>query len=64
MPTESCDLCGFESDEYTHQDLLGTLRSVGTIWRWTVAGVDADVLAERPGPESGRRSSTRRTPAM
>ena len=24
--------------------------AVGTIWRWTVAGVDADVLAERPAP--------------
>lgn len=32
-------------------DILGTLRGLGSMWRWTVEGIDEDVLSARPGPE-------------
>ena len=42
---ETCDECQFVSSDYTHDDLLGTLRAVAPMWRTMVEGIDEDVLA-------------------
>lgn len=33
-------------------DVLGTLRGLGSMWRWAAEGVDDAVLGARPGPEA------------
>ncbi len=45
---ETCAACGFDASDYTHNDLLGTLRALAPIWRTTTEGIDASVLAARP----------------
>ncbi len=45
---ETCAACGFDASDYTHDDLLGTLRALAPIWRTSTEGVDASVLAARP----------------
>jgi MOSC domain-containing protein YiiM len=45
---ETCAACGFDASDYTHNDLLGTLRALAPIWRTTAEGIDASVLAARP----------------
>jgi MOSC domain-containing protein YiiM len=38
----------FDVDDYTTDDLLGTLRALAPMWRTMVAGIDASVLAAPP----------------
>jgi MOSC domain-containing protein YiiM len=48
VPPETCAGCGFDAADYTHEDLLGTLRALAPIWRTTTEGIAAPVLATRP----------------
>jgi hypothetical protein len=48
---ETCDECGFDRDDYTRDDLLGTLRALAPVWRTMTEGIDESVLAARPAPE-------------
>lgn len=48
---ETCAACGFDGAEYDLQDTLGTLRAIAPMWRQTVEGVDAEVLAARPAAD-------------
>lgn len=45
---ETCELCGFDSAEYTRQDLLGTLRALAPMWRTMTEGMPERVLSARP----------------
>jgi len=47
---ETCAGCGFDTAEYTHDDLLGTLRAVPPMWRTMTEGMSTAVLAARPEP--------------
>jgi MOSC domain-containing protein YiiM len=47
---ERCDECKFDADDYTRDDLLGTLRALAPMWRTMLAGVDESVLAAAPAP--------------
>jgi MOSC domain-containing protein YiiM len=49
--TDTCGGCGFDASEYTHEDLLGTLRAVAPMWRTMTEGVSASILAARPVPD-------------
>jgi MOSC domain-containing protein YiiM len=50
MATETCEGCGFDAGDYTHADLLGTLRALAPMWRTMTEGIDGSVLAIRPAP--------------
>jgi MOSC domain-containing protein YiiM len=43
-----CDACGFDTADYSHQDLGGTVRSLGTRWRWMLEGVPDEAVAAPP----------------
>jgi MOSC domain-containing protein YiiM len=45
---ETCALCGFDSTEFTRQDLLGTLRALAPMWRTMTEGMPQSVLSTRP----------------
>lgn len=47
MRIERCEGCGFAAADYTHDDLLGTLRALAPIWRTMTDGIDAVVLVAR-----------------
>jgi MOSC domain-containing protein YiiM len=49
---ETCGQCGFDATEYTRQDLLGTLRALSAIWRWTTEGMPPRVVSSRPSAET------------
>ena len=49
MANETCDGCGFDASDYTHADLLGTLRALAPMWRTMTDGIEP-VLAARPAP--------------
>ncbi len=49
---ETCDQCGFDSAEYTRQDLLGTLRAFAPMWRTMTGGMPTRVLTARPAAET------------
>jgi MOSC domain-containing protein YiiM len=48
VPSETCDGCGFDATDYTHEDLLGTVRALAPMWRHTTEGIDESVLSIRP----------------
>lgn len=48
---ETCAACGFDGGQYDLRDTVGTLRALGTMWRWATEGVGDDVLHARPAPE-------------
>ena len=48
MPNETCDGCGFDATDYTHDDLLGTVRALAPMWRHTTEGIGESVLTTRP----------------
>ena len=50
--TETCAQCGFDAHDYTHQDLLGTLRALAPMWRTMTEGMPADVLSAKSSPET------------
>ena len=51
MKTERCEGCGFAAADYTHDDLLGTLRALVPIWRTMTDGIDPAILAARPAAD-------------
>lgn len=50
-PPETCEQCRFDAGQYERRDLAGTIRSLGTLWRWSIEGVAAELLAQRPTPD-------------
>lgn len=48
VTTETCGGCGFDAADYTHDDLLGTLRALAPIWRTMTDGIEATILAASP----------------
>jgi MOSC domain-containing protein YiiM len=48
--SEQCERCGFDAAAYTRQDLVGTLRPLGPIWRAMIDGVDEALLRTPPEP--------------
>jgi MOSC domain-containing protein YiiM len=52
MRTTTCARCGFDPQEYTHSDLLGTLRALTPIWRTTTEGLSESLLAARSAAEA------------
>jgi MOSC domain-containing protein YiiM len=49
-PPETCEQCRFDARQYERRDLVGTIRSLGTLWRWSIEGVPAELVAQRPAP--------------
>jgi MOSC domain-containing protein YiiM len=49
---ETCALCGFDSSDYTRQDLLGTLRALAPMWRTMTEGMPRRVLCARPAADT------------
>ena len=47
---ETCDICDFDSRDWSVADLAGTVRALGPWWHQSVDGVDAELLDERPAP--------------
>ena len=45
---ETCDECGFDAADYTHQDLFGTLRALAPMWRTMTEGMPPSVVVARP----------------
>jgi MOSC domain-containing protein YiiM len=52
MLAEPCGHCGFDSHDYTHSDLVGTVRALTPIWRTMTEEISESVLATRPAPEA------------
>ncbi len=51
MARETCGICRFDSDDYTTDDVIGTLLMLEPWWREAIRDIDPDVLNTRPGPE-------------
>src|SRR4029079_15462949 len=51
-PVETCEACRFDGAQYDQSDALGTLRALGTMWRWPLGGFDPEVSASRPDPDT------------
>ena len=49
---ETCAQCGFDGSEYTHLDLLGTLRAITPMWRTMTEGMPPRILSARPAAET------------
>ena len=63
MTRETCEICRFDSDDYTTDDVIGTLLTLEPWWLEAVRDIDPEVLNTRPVPRCGHRRSTRSTPA-
>lgn len=50
VPSERCEACRFDGQQYDLADTRGTLRALGAMWRWAVDGIDDDGLRARPAP--------------
>jgi MOSC domain-containing protein YiiM len=48
---ETCAQCGFDGSEYTHLDLLGTLRAITPMWRTMTEGMPPSILSARPAAQ-------------
>lgn len=53
VATETCASCGFDAADYTRDDLLGTLRALGPMWRTMTEGLSDSIVAARPAPGGG-----------
>ena len=51
VPVETCEACRFDGAQYDRSDALGTVRALGYMWQHTLAGIDPEVLVERPAPD-------------
>lgn len=51
LVTETCAECGFDNRQYTHDDVMGTLRSIVPWYELLVEGVDDATLHARPAPD-------------
>lgn len=49
---DPCPVCRFDGEHYTMEDHVGTLRSLGARWSWTIEGI-APSLIEASNPTGG-----------
>ena len=50
MTRETCEICRFDSDDYTTDDVIGTLLTLEPWWLEAVRDIDPEVLNTRPAP--------------
>ena len=50
MTRETCEICRFDSEEYTTDDVVGTLLTLEPWWLEAVRDIDPEVLNTRPAP--------------
>lgn len=56
----TCEVCRFDSREYTAHDAERTLASVAVRWGWMAEGIDAGIVSARPpagGPSAAEHAT-------
>ena len=51
MPSERCEECGFDSDEWTDESALDAISGLADRWDAVVAGLAGEALHRRPIPD-------------